>query len=70
MNTYYAILDVVPGATQEEIEQAYARQRERYRPGRVAGLDEEVRQMAAQRTEELEQAYRVLSDRRCAGRMM
>jgi peroxiredoxin len=62
MNTYYTILNITPGASQEEIEHAYTHQRERYRPERVAALDEEMQGIAMQRTEELERAYQVLSD--------
>jgi peroxiredoxin len=62
MNTYYTLLEVDPGATREEIEQAYQAQRERYNPERVATMDQEIRQVAEQRVAEIEQAYQILSD--------
>jgi cytochrome c biogenesis protein CcmG, thiol:disulfide interchange protein DsbE len=62
MSTYYIVLGIEPGASREEVEQAYQRQRERYNPERVAALDEDMRKVAAQRTAEIDQAYRILSD--------
>jgi peroxiredoxin len=62
MSTYYTLLGLEPQASREAVEAAYQRQRERYNPERVAELDADVRQVAAQRTAEIEQAYRILSD--------
>lgn len=62
MSSYYTLLGVEPDATQSEIEAAYARQRERYNPERVADLDPELRRLAAERSAELERAYAVLRD--------
>lgn len=62
MNTYYTLLNIDARATPEAIATAYAHQRERYNPDRVAALDEEMRRLAEQRITELEHAYAVLSD--------
>ncbi|HMQ35671.1 MAG TPA: redoxin domain-containing protein [Chloroflexaceae bacterium] len=62
MSSHYTLLGVEPGASQETIEAAYARQRERYNPGRVADLDPELRGLAAERSAELERAYAILRD--------
>lgn len=62
MKTHYSLLGIEPGANQAEIDAAYAHQRERYDPERVATMDEQMREVATQRTRELERAYRVLSD--------
>ncbi|GAB4440554.1 MAG: redoxin domain-containing protein [Chloroflexi bacterium OHK40] len=60
MGTYYTTLGVSPGASQEEIAAAYERQRQRYDPERVAGLDPELQRLAAERSAELQRAYAVL----------
>ncbi len=62
MNTYYTLLEIDAQATPEEILAAYTRQRERYRPERLADLDEDMLKVANQRVQELERAYQVLSD--------
>jgi cytochrome c biogenesis protein CcmG/thiol:disulfide interchange protein DsbE len=62
MSTYYTLLGLEPQASREAVEAAYQRQRERYNPQRVAELDEGLRKVANQRTAEIEQAYRILSD--------
>ena len=62
MNTYYTLLEVDAQATPEEIQAAYTRQYERYRPERLAGIDEDMLKVATERVQELEQAYQVLSD--------
>lgn len=62
MKTYYTLLNVGPQASQEEIESAYTRQCEHDLPEQVPHEDEQMRQLAEQRMQELEQAYRVLSD--------
>lgn len=61
MGTFYTLLGVAPEASAEEIAAAYQRQRERYNPELVAELDPELRQVAAERSVELERAYAVLS---------
>lgn len=62
MSTFYALLDIHTTASQEEIDTAYAYQRERYNPDRVASMGDEIRQTAEQRLAELERIYQVLSD--------
>ncbi len=62
MNTHYALLGLEPQANPDEVEAAYQRQRERYNPERVADLDDTMRQVAAERTTEIERAYAILSD--------
>ena len=62
MGTYYTLLGVPEDAPDEELGAAYARQRERYSPERVAALDDEFRRIAEVRTAELERAYAVLKD--------
>lgn len=62
MNTYYTLLEVDAQATPEEIQAAYMRQYERYRPERLAGIDEDMLKVATERVQEIERAYQVLSD--------
>ncbi|MEI6181301.1 MAG: redoxin domain-containing protein [Chloroflexales bacterium] len=62
MGTYYTLLGVAPEASQEAIAEAYAHQRERYNPERVAELDPDLRKVAVERSTELEHAYAVLAD--------
>lgn len=62
MDTHYTLLGVEPDASQQEIEQAYWRQRERYSVERVAEMDEDIRQVAQKRTADLDHSYRVLAD--------
>lgn len=62
METYYTLLGVEPGASQEDIDAAYQQQHERYRAELVAEMDDAIRDFAAQRTAALEQAYQTLSD--------
>jgi cytochrome c biogenesis protein CcmG, thiol:disulfide interchange protein DsbE len=60
MSSYYTLLGLEPGASPEELEAAYARQRERYDPARVAD-DPELRAVAVERSAEIERAYAVLA---------
>ena len=62
MDTYYTLLEIPETATADEIAVAYERERERYRPERVAALGDEFRRIAEQRTTALDQAYAALSD--------
>lgn len=62
MSSFYTLLDVEVGASQQEIEAAYARQQARYHPDQTIGLDDEMRQVAQKRLQELDEAYRVLSN--------
>jgi DnaJ-like protein len=60
--TLYEILEVAPAASQETIEAAYHSLLSRYDPDKVVGLGSEIRALAADRTTQLKQAYKVLSD--------
>ncbi len=62
METYYTLLDIPTEAPTEEIVAAYQRQRERYRPERVATLGNELERLAVTRLAELERAYAILAD--------
>jgi cytochrome c biogenesis protein CcmG, thiol:disulfide interchange protein DsbE len=62
MATHYATLGVEPDATTEAIGAAYQLQRDRYSPDRVGDLDPELRQVATERSAELERAYAILSN--------
>jgi peroxiredoxin len=62
MDTYYTLLEIPETATAEEVAAAYQRERERYRPDRVAALGDEFRRVAEQRTVALDAAYAALSD--------
>ncbi len=62
METYYTLLDIPAEAPTEEIVAAYQRQRERYRPERVATLGNELERLAVTRLAELERAYAILAD--------
>ena len=62
MDTYYTLLEIPETATAEEVVAAYQRERERYRPDRVAALGDDFRRIAEQRTMALDQAYAALSD--------
>jgi peroxiredoxin len=62
MENYYQLLEIDEQASSDAITAAYALQRERYRPDRVDGLDDELRLHAERRTAELDRAYAVLSD--------
>lgn len=62
MQTFYDQLEIDPTASQEAITAAYQRQCEQYNPERVANIDTELHQVAAQRRTELARIYAVLSD--------
>ncbi|MDZ4720175.1 MAG: redoxin domain-containing protein [Roseiflexaceae bacterium] len=62
MVNYYQLLEIDEQASSETIAAAYERQHERYRPERVDGLDDELREHAQRRTAELDRAYAVLID--------
>ncbi|MCG8352842.1 MAG: redoxin domain-containing protein [Chloroflexales bacterium] len=62
MSNYYIKLGIQPDASQAEIQIAFDRQRNRYDPELVANIDSEIRQVAEQRTAELEHIYQVLVD--------
>jgi curved DNA-binding protein CbpA len=60
----YALLQVAPSATQEEIGAAYARLHELYSPDRLQSGPPEFQDLATRRREELQAAYDVLLDPR------
>lgn len=60
MATAYELMGLGPDATRAELEQAYRERYAAYDPVRVAEIDAELGQLAAQRQAELEQAYRSL----------
>lgn len=62
MKTYYALLGISSAATTEDIVAAYQQQRERYSAARVAELDADIQQVAAERSAELDAAFQTLSD--------
>ena len=53
----YAMLGIDSGASDEELEQAYRRRMSEYHPDRVANAAPEIRDIADQRTREINQAY-------------
>ena len=54
---WYAVLQLAPEATTEEIRAAYYRLAEQYRPDKVQDLGAEIRELAARRLAEIETAY-------------
>ena len=62
MDTYYTLLDVPLGATDDMLAAAYQRQRERYSLERVAALGDEFQRVTEARLANLERAYAVLAN--------
>lgn len=62
MNTHYTRLGVDPQSGEEAITEAYQRLRERYSPEQFSEMDDDLRQVAVQRTAEIERAYQILVD--------
>lgn len=60
MATAYETLGLGPDATRAELERAFRERHAAYDPARVAAVDVELAQLAAQRQTELELAYRSL----------
>ncbi len=58
------ILEVRPDATDEEIQSAYKKKIKEYHPDRVATLGEEIQQLAARKTVEINEAYSLLKNLR------
>jgi DnaJ-class molecular chaperone len=52
----YAVLGVPPGASGEEIAEAYRERIKEYHPDRVASLGPELRELAHRKTVEIQQA--------------
>jgi preprotein translocase subunit Sec63 len=59
----YTVLGVDPGATRDEIAQAYRDQMKRYHPDRVADLGDDLRRLAHEKTVEIQRAYAELGGR-------
>ena len=62
VRTHYELLEITPGASAAEIKHAFREQIARYHPDKVAHLGRELQELAASRTAELTEAYRVLSN--------
>ena len=62
MKDYYALLEVPPAASTDEVKRAFRAQIARYHPDKVQHLGKEFQAMAAERAAELTEAYRILSD--------
>ena len=60
----YVLLGVAPGASDEQLEQAYRRLMSEYHPDRVANAAKEIRDIADRRTREINQAYDLIRRQR------
>lgn len=56
----YEILDVAPGASQNDVRRAYQAKVRQYHPDRTADLAPELRELAERRTKEITNAYNQL----------
>lgn len=56
----YAVLEIAPGASQDEIQTAYRARMSEYHPDKVAHLGEELQRLAHNRSVEIQQAYKHL----------
>ena len=61
VKTHYDVLGIDPGATADEIKQAFRRQIARYHPDKVQHLGPEIQEVAAERAREITKAHRELS---------
>jgi len=57
----HEVLGVEVGASQEEIRRAYQQRVQQYHPDRVANMADELRELAEQRTKEINAAYDALT---------
>ena len=64
LKNYYHLLEIATNATSDEVKRAFRQQIARYHPDKVQHLGKELQQLAADRTAELTEAYRTLSDER------
>jgi curved DNA-binding protein CbpA len=62
LKNYYALLEVPPNASADDVKKAFRQQIARYHPDKVQHLGKEFQNMAADRAAELTEAYRILSD--------
>ena len=60
----YALLEISPGATPEEIRAAYRHAVARYHPDKVAHLGKEFQELAHQKLLAIQQAYEILQSKR------
>ena len=66
LDAAYAILNLTPTASDEEVKRAYRRLRSQHHPDKLVskGLPEEMMKMAAQKSHEIRQAYEQIRDAR------
>jgi curved DNA-binding protein CbpA len=62
LKDYYALLEIAPTSSADEVKRAFRSQIARYHPDKVQHLGKEFQAMAAERAAELTEAYRILSD--------
>ncbi|MBT3647764.1 MAG: DnaJ domain-containing protein [Flavobacteriales bacterium] len=60
-NRYYRILEIEPGATQEEIKKAYRKMAKKYHPDRLGDVGDEVSSAAIEKFRQVQEAYDKLS---------
>ena len=60
----YAVLEVDPGASDEEVKKAYRRMAMKYHPDKVAQLGEEVQKAAGEKFKRVQQAYENIQKQR------
>lgn len=63
-NDYYKILEVEPGATDEEVKKAYRKMANKYHPDKVAHLGEEFRSAATEKFQKVQDAYERIKKKR------
>ena len=59
----YTILEILPGASSEDIKSAYRRLAGKYHPDKVQHLGEEFQKLAEDRFKKIQQAYDELTSR-------
>lgn len=58
----YAVLGISPGASRQEIHEAYRKLAHQYHPDKVSHLGQEFQELARQRFVEIQEAYEVLTE--------
>ena len=61
VKTHYDVLGIGPGATADDIKQAFRRQIARYHPDKVQHLGTKIQEVAAERARQITSAYRELA---------